>query len=162
MKELNKKNIEEIFKKIEEYYNINIDKSIIKKYRFFINKDKIYMFNKNFPDFLNEKYIKKYGLYVIKIEKNNIYRFSIEGAQIFGINSNKDIEIKKENLFYKSNENIKLEKNYENGFYIAKDGNDILCSVYIKNNILKDFIPKERKINYTFTKDRPENTYVNK
>ncbi|EOD42427.1 Ribosome biogenesis protein, NOL1/NOP2/fmu family [Candidatus Nanobsidianus stetteri] len=162
MKELNKKNIEEIFKKIEEYYNINIDKSIIKKYRFFINKDKIYMFNKNFPDFLDEKYIKKYGLYVIKIEKNNIYRFSIEGAQIFGINSNKIIEIKKENLFYKFYENIKLEKNYENGFYIAKDGNDILCSVYIKNNILKDFIPKERKINYSFTKDRPENTYVNK
>ena len=162
MKELNKKNIEEIFKKIEEYYNINIDKSIIKKYRFFINKDKIYMFNKNFPDFLDEKYIKKYGLYVIKIEKNNIYRFSIEGAQIFGINSSKNIKIKKENLFYKSNENIKFEKNYENGFYIARDGNDILCSVYIKNNILKDFIPKERKINYTFTKDRPENTYVNK
>lgn len=162
MKELNKKNIEEIFKKIEEYYDINIDKSIIKKYRFFINKDKIYMFNKNFPDFLDEKYIKKYGLYIIKIEKNNIYRFSIEGAQIFGINSSKNIEIKKENLFYKSNENIKLEKDYENGFYIARDGNDILCSVYIKNNILKDFIPKERKINYTFTKDRPENTYVNK
>jgi len=158
MKELNKKNIEEIFKKIEEYYNINIDKSIIKKYRFFINKDKIYMFNKNFPDFLDEKYIKNYGLYVIKIEKNNRYRFSIEGAQIFGINSNKSIEIKKEILFYKSNENIKLEKNYENGFYIAKDNNDILCSVYIKNNILKDFIPKERKINYIFTKDRPENT----
>jgi len=162
MKELNKKNIEEIFKKIEEYYNINIDRSIIKKYRFFINKDKIYMFNKNFPDFLDEKYIKKYGLYVIKIEKNNRYRFSIEGAQIFGINSNKNIEIKKENLFYKYNENIKLEKNYENGFYIAKDNNDILCSVYVKNNILKDFIPKERKINYIFTKDRPENTYVNK
>ena len=162
MKELNKKNIEEIFKKIEEYYDINIDKSIIKKYRFFINKDKIYMFNKNFPDFLYEKYIKKYGLYIIKIEKNNIYRFSIEGAQIFGINSSKNIEIKKENLFYKSNENIKFEKDYENGFYIARDGNDILCSVYIKNNILKDFIPKERKINYTFTKDRPENTYVNK
>ena len=162
MKELNKKNIEEIFKKIEEYYNINVDKSIIKKYRFFINKDKIYMFNKNFPDFLDEKYIKKYGLYIIKIEKNNIYRFSIEGAQIFGINSSKNIEIKKENLFYKSNEDIKLEKDYENGFYIARDGNDILCSVYIKNNILKDFIPKERKINYTFTKDRPENTYVNK
>jgi len=158
MKELNKKNIEKIFKKIEEYYNINIDKSIIKKYRFFINKDKIYMFNKNFPDFLDEKYIKNYGLYVIKIEKNNRYRFSIEGAQIFGINSNKSIEIKKEILFYKSNENIKLEKNYENGFYIAKDNNDILCSVYIKNNILKDFIPKERKINYIFTKDRPENT----
>jgi len=162
MKELNKKNIEEIFRKIEEYYSINIDKSIIKKYRFFINKDKIYMFNKNFPDFLDEKYIKKYGLYVIKIEKNNIYRFSIEGAQIFGINSNKNIEIKKENVFYKSNEDIKLEKNYENGFYIARDGNDILCSVYIKNNMLKDFIPKERKINYTFTKDRPENTYVKK
>ena len=162
MKELNKKNIEEIFRKIEEYYSINIDKSIIKKYRFFINKDKIYMFNKNFPDFLDEKYIKKYGLYVIKIEKNNIYRFSIEGAQIFGINSSKNIKIKKENLFYKSNENIKFEKNYENGFYIARDGNDILCSVYIKNNILKDFIPKERKINYTFTKDRPENTCVNK
>jgi NOL1/NOP2/fmu family ribosome biogenesis protein len=158
MKELNKKNIEEIFRKIEEYYNINIDKSIIKKYRFFINKDKIYMFNKNFPDFLDEKYIKKYGLYVIKIEKNNIYRFSIEGAQIFGINSNKNIEIKKEKLFYKSNEDIKLEKNYENGFYIAIDNNDILCSVYIKNNILKDFIPKERKINYIFTKDKPENT----
>jgi len=158
MKELNKKNIEEIFKKIEEYYNINIDKSIIKKYRFFINKDKIYMFNKNFPDFLDEKYIKNYGLYVIKIEKNNRYRFSIEGSQIFGINSNKSIEIKKEILFYKSNENIKLDKNYENGFYIAKDNNDILCSVYIKNNILKDFIPKERKINYIFTKDRPENT----
>jgi hypothetical protein len=51
-----------------------------------------------------------------------------------------------------------LEKNFENGFYIAKDNNDILCSVYIKNNILKDFIPKERKINYTFTKDKPENT----
>ena len=51
------------------------------------------MFNKNFPDFLDEKYIKKYGLYVIKVEKNNIYRFSIEGAQIFGINSNKIIEI---------------------------------------------------------------------
>ena len=158
MKELNKKNIEEIFKKIEEYYDINIDKSIIKKYRFFINKDKIYMFNKNFPDFLDEKYIKNYGLYLIKIEKNNRYRFSIEGAQIFGMNSNKSIEIKKEILFYKSNENIKLEKNYENGFYIAKDNNDILCSVYIKNNILKDFIPKERKINYIFTKDRPENT----
>ena len=55
-----------------------------------------------------------------------------------------------------------MEKNCENGFYIARDGNDILCSVYIKNNILKDFIPKERKINYILTKDRPENTYVNK
>ena len=162
MKELNKSNIEEIFKKIEEYYNINVDKSIIKKYRFFIDKDKIYMFNRNFSDFLDEKYIKKYGLYIIKIEKNNRYRFSIEGVQIFGINSIKSIEIKKENIFCRSNEIIKLEQNYENGFYIAKDNNDILCSVYIKNNILKDFIPKERKINYIFTKDKPESTCVNK
>jgi len=161
MKELNKNNIEEIFKKIEEYYNINVDKSIIKKYRFFIDKDKIYMFNRNFPDFLDEKHIKN-GLYIIKIEKNNRYRFSIEGAQIFGINSIKSIEIKKENIFCRSNESIKLEQNFENGFYIAKDNNDILCSVYIKNNILKDFIPKERKINYIFAKDKPESTCVNK
>ena len=40
MKELNKNNIEEIFKKIEKYYNINVDKSIIKKYRFLLIKIK--------------------------------------------------------------------------------------------------------------------------
>ncbi|BFI73107.1 hypothetical protein YN1_0940 [Nanoarchaeota archaeon] len=146
MKELNKKIIEEIFKKIEEYYGIKIDKEIIKKYRFFSTKEKIYMFNKNFPDFLDEKYIKKYGLYIIKIEKNN-YRFSIEGAQLFGINAKRIININKENIFYKSKNQEKILIDVENGYYIAKDNKDILGSVYIKNKELKDFIPKERKIN---------------
>ena len=155
MKELNRKVIEEIFRKIEEYYGIKIDKEIIKKYRFFSTKEKIYMFNKNFPDFLDEKYVKKYGLYIIKIEKNN-YRFSIEGAQIFGIDAEKVIEIEKEKIFYKNEEKIIIDK--ENGYYIAKDKNDILGSVFIKNKELKDFIPKERKIVYNLTKDKPENT----
>ena len=146
MKELNKKIIEEIFKKIEEYYGIKIDREIIKKYRFFSTKEKIYMFNKNFPDFLDEKYIKKYGLYVIKIEKGNNYRFSIEGAQIFGVDAKKVININKEKIFYLSENQKKNTVDAENGYYIAKDGNDILGSIYVKNKEVKDFVPKERKI----------------
>jgi NOL1/NOP2/fmu family ribosome biogenesis protein len=145
MKELNKREIEEIFRKIEEYYGIKIDREILKKYRFFATKEKIYMFNKNFPDFLDEKYMKNKGLYVIKIEKNN-YRFSIEGAQIFGINANKIIDIDRKKLFYKSENQKKIMIDAEDGYYIAKDGKDILGSIYIKNKELKDFIPKERKL----------------
>ncbi|MGC9133196.1 MAG: hypothetical protein ACP5GJ_02235 [Nanopusillaceae archaeon] len=145
MKELNKREVEEIFKKIEEYYGIKIDREILKKYRFFSTKEKIYMFNRNFPDFLDEKYIRNNGLYIIKIEKNN-YRFSIEGAQLFGLNASKIINIEKNKLFYKSENQKGILIDAEDGYYIAKDGKDILGSVYIKNKELKDFIPKERKL----------------
>ncbi|BBL45683.1 hypothetical protein MJ1_0530 [Nanobdella aerobiophila] len=142
MKEVSKKYMEEIIRKIENFYGVNIDKSFIKNSRFFMTKDKIYMFNKNYPDFLDQKYLSRYGLYIIKIEKNNI-RFSIEGAQLFGIDSKRLINVDK-NMIFKKEYDIKIDK--EDGFYIAKDGNDILCSIYIKDRELRDFIPKERKI----------------
>ncbi|MGC9079172.1 MAG: hypothetical protein ACP5G1_00335 [Nanopusillaceae archaeon] len=148
MRELNKGYVEELFKKIEEYYGVKVDEKIIKNYKFFINNDnKIYIFNKNFPSkIIDEKIIKNRGLYIMRIERGNIIRFSIEGAQLFGIESKRIIEIKKEKLFYLSEENKKIEVDVEDGYYIAKDGKDILGSVYVKNKELKDFIPKDRKI----------------
>jgi len=148
MKELNKKEIKELLKKLEKEYGIkDLPKYFLSEFSWFINKEgKVFLVEKNIKNIINSlKNVNKFGLYVFKIEKDGI-RFSIEGSQIFGPyvkNKDKIIEVDKEKLF--RDEELEIKEN-KTGYLIAKDKKDFLGSAKIKNNKIQSYIPKDRKI----------------
>lgn len=144
LKILNSKEIKVILKKLQEQYGFN------KKldYVFLQGKDsKIYLINKeiNKIDYSRLR-INQLGLYFGKIE-HNIIRVSIEGSQLIGKDSNKNIltVTDKEAKSWLMGEDIKINKEYP-GFVIIKNKSDFLGSGKIKNNTLLNYVPKDRRI----------------
>lgn len=145
MRKLNEENIKQIKKILEEKYGIedfDFDNFILLS-----NKEgKIFILSKDFEKILDKIKFNNIGLYVLKIERDDI-RFSIEGSQIFGpLAKNRIVELDLSKIFYISEEMKKERINKENGFYIVKYFNDFGGSILVKNNELKDYIPKNRKI----------------
>ncbi|RDD52229.1 hypothetical protein BA065_02825 [Nanoarchaeota archaeon NZ13-N] len=149
MRILNKKELDRIMKILKDYYKMREIPLNLKDFIFVINKDnKIFIFRKEVQNFLKKVKVdpSNNGLYILKIEDDGI-RFSIEGSQIFGpYAEGKVIEVDLEEVFRSSESERRVELSLEEGFYIAKRGNDFGGSVKIKKNKMKDFIPKDRKI----------------
>ncbi|MBW3000128.1 hypothetical protein KY339_05640 [Candidatus Woesearchaeota archaeon] len=117
-------------------------------YVFLINpKSKIYLVNRDFARIDTEKLrIDSVGLYFGELKKDGL-RLSIEGSQIIGLNSKKNIvELSKQEmrLWLKGND---LEKTTDaEGFAIIKHEKDYLGTGKIKEGVILNFVPKTRRI----------------
>lgn len=142
MKILNNKEIKRIINKLKDYYGIKelkIDYSFLQN-----NKYKIYLISKNFKDITTKLRINGLGLYFLNISRD--LRLSIEGSQMIGKKATKHI--------YKiSDKNLKdwlkgydLDCNDEYGYYLIKNKKDFYGAGYAKDNKIKNFIPKYRRI----------------
>ncbi len=146
LKILNKNEKKEFFKSLKEKFGFNEKLSFC-----FIEsgKKKIRIINSEF-DKINLKGLKieNLGLYFAKWDKGKI-RLSIEGSQIIGPNSKKNVlEINKKQAeeWMSGNKLIINENLKENEFYILKYKKDFLGSGRFSNNLLINFIPKYRRI----------------
>lgn len=122
---------------------------------FFVNKkEKLYVCNKEIFDFnLEELKTNNVGLYIGTYMVDG-FRFSIEGSQIFGKIAKKNIlEISEEdrNKWIKG-EDISTTK-FDNEYVILKHKNDFFASAKVKNNIIKNYIPKARSQKKVFGED---------
>ena len=145
LKILNSKEIKKIINKIKEQYGINelkLDYVLLK------NRDnKIFILSKDFAkiDTKNLK-LNSLGLYFATIEQDGI-RLSIEGSQLIGQKATKNIfEIDKQQLKdWLIGSNIKTDKGFNN-YIIIKYKHDYLGIGRYKNNLILNYIPKERRI----------------
>ncbi len=148
MKILSKKEAKEIEKNLVETYDCEIDLT-----KFVIlstsKENKIWLASREIFDMnLEELKISSIGMYFGRMDKGKL-RLSVEGAQIIGKTSKKNIcEIKEVWDFLRGFDikPHKLIKCEENQYVIVKNETDVLGVAKLQNEILKNVLPKSRKI----------------
>jgi NOL1/NOP2/fmu family ribosome biogenesis protein len=117
-------------------------------YVFFMsNKNRLYIINKDFSKIdLSKLRVNSVGSYFGKINKGEI-RLSIEGSQLIGKDSKKNVlelEPKETKEWLRG---IDLDKEYpDKGFIILKNNEDFLgCGKAIEGKIL-NYVPKNRRL----------------
>ncbi len=144
LKILNSKEIKLIYKLLEKQFNFSNKLNYI----FLKDKnDKIFLLSDDFKK-LDTKplYINNLGLYFGKIEHSSI-RLTIEGSQLIGPYSSKNIlNINNQQLesFLKGN-NLEINSDL-NDYVLIKCKNDFIGCGKLKNNLLLNFLPKERRL----------------
>ena len=112
------------------------------------NKNKIFIINKDIADIDLEKIrVNSAGLYIAEFSNNEV-RLSIEGSQIIGPKSKKNIiELDKKQArdWLKGKDIEKTTK--EQGFVILKHNKDYLGSGKAKEDKILNFVPKTRRLN---------------
>ncbi len=146
MQILNKKQIKEILNIINQQFNTS---NLELDYAFLKNKeDKIFIVNKEIGKIdLTKLRINSMGLYFGQITNNSI-RLSVEGSQLIGKKSSKNVlELNKEQIeeWLKGN-NLKIDTNLKN-FVLIKYKDDFFGTGQVKDNILINYLPKERRLN---------------
>ena len=112
------------------------------------NKNKVFIVNKEIANIdLNKIRINSVGLYIAEL-RNDEVRLSIEGSQIIGPKSKKNIielDEKEAREWLKGKD---LEKDIEEeGFVMIKHDNDYLGSGKATKGIILNFVPKTRRLN---------------
>jgi len=138
---LNNKEIKKLLQQLNKQFGF----SGTFPYLFFEKKDKIYILSKKYSSIdVSSSKINSLGLYIAKREINGI-RLSIEGSQLIGPNSKKNIielDSPQEWLLGKDIENKQNAKS----FVLIKYKDDFIgCGICKKDRIL-NFIPKSRRI----------------
>ncbi len=139
---------------LESYYGVKL-KDLF-KYYFYINRNsnKIFISSVNIND-ISINRISGIGIYFGSYHDNNRFRLSIEGSKF--INPKKNyIEINFKTLqSYLSAENLFIEEvdnmNYDKSsppFLIVKYNEENIGCISVKNNVLLNYIPKSRKLDY--------------
>jgi len=145
LKFLNSKETKEILKLIEEQWGakLKLDYTLIKN-----NKNRVFIINKEINKVELEKLrINSIGMYFCDLE--NEIRLSIEGSQIIGPKSTKNVaEIKEEQTKkWMKGEDLEIENkgNYD-GFVIIKHENDFLGTGKYKEGRVFNYVNKGRRI----------------
>ena len=146
---LNSKEIKELNKNLEESYGIKVPKEFAYVR---IKKNKIHIINRDVEK-LNLDSLKsdRMGMYLCTEDKIGI-RLSIEGSQMFSHKIKNKIEIsarqEKEWIFGKDLElsEDQLSDKESGTIYVVHHNNDFCGSGFLKGNVLKNFVPKERRI----------------
>ena len=115
-------------------------------YQFFINPEKkIFIFNKDLEIDFSRIRVNSLGLYFANIK--NELRLSIEGSQLIGPNSRKNIlEVSNSQLQdWMHGRDIETEKEFK-GFVLIKNKNDFYGSGKYKEGKILNYIPKERRL----------------
>ncbi len=144
-KVLNTRERRHFIEELNTQYNLN---SLNIDYGFLQDREnRIFLISKDVDKIdLRNLRINSMGLYFGKIEKDGI-RLSIEGTQLIGKNSSKNIiELNKEQVkeWFRGN-SIDFQGNYY-GYVILKHNDDYLGSGRFKENKILNYIPKERRI----------------
>lgn len=140
LKILNSKEIKSLLSQIEEQFKAKIDKNYI----FLNNNDRIYIVTKEISriDFSKLR-MNSLGMYIGTLEKDG-FRPSIEGSQLIGKTAKKNI-VEVDSIKWLKGNQIEIE--HENSYVLVKHENDFLGSGKIKDNILLNYVPKERRLN---------------
>jgi len=115
-------------------------------YNFFINPDKkIFIFNKNLEVDFSKIRVNSLGLYFANTK--NELRLSIEGSQLIGPHSRKNIfEIEDKQLQdWMHGRDIETENGFK-GFVLIKNKEDFYGTGKYKEGKILNYIPKERRL----------------
>jgi NOL1/NOP2/fmu family ribosome biogenesis protein len=144
---LNSKEIKKILAVLKDHFGADYS-DLSKRYGFLINsKDRIFIVNKDFAKLDTQKVrINSVGIYLGEIYNEQI-RCSIEGSQLLGSKAKQNvIEINDEQK-YKWIRGNELEiEHKDTGFVIVKSGQDYIGTGRMKDNILLNFVNKNRQI----------------
>ena len=138
---LNNKQVKEVHKKLKDQFEFSEKLDHV----FFQKKDKIYIISKDFRKIDPKNFsINAIGLYIIKIEKPGL-RLSIEGSQIIGPKTNKNIlELDNPEEWLKGKD---IELNKKLGpIVIIKYKKDFLGSGICSKGKVINCIPKSRRV----------------
>lgn len=142
---LNSREVKRILNWLKEHYGIKelkIDKAFLKS-----TKDRIYLISKKISELETKNLrLNLIGMYFAKEEKNGI-RLSIEGSQIIGPKSTKNIVELDEHQIndWIRGQDVKCDANAES-FVIIKHKNDFYGVGNYKEGKILNYIPKERRI----------------
>jgi len=137
----NNKKIKEFHKKLKEQFGFQEKLNYI----FLSKKDKIYLVSKELDNFsLENMNINTIGLYIAKQELSGI-RLSIEGSQLIGPKSTKNVLKLKDPTDWMQGKDIITDKNFKNIVIINHKKDFLGSGIYKKNKIL-NFIPKSRRL----------------
>ncbi|MBI5798114.1 hypothetical protein HZA98_04390 [Candidatus Woesearchaeota archaeon] len=138
---LNTREKKEIYKTLEEQFG-STEKL---DYAFFQNsQDKIFFMSNDYAKLnTNGLRINNRGMYFATKERDGI-RLSIEGAQLIKPTKNVIHLDKKQVELWMKGEDIPMEGS--NGYVIIQHEKDILGCGMLKNNTLRNMVPKERRL----------------
>ncbi|HIH15001.1 MAG: hypothetical protein QT08_C0003G0008 [archaeon GW2011_AR17] len=141
MRFLNSKERKELFQKLEEQFAAKPEIDCL----FFENsQDKVFLLSKDYASFdVQALRVNNRGMYFAKREREGL-RLTIEGAQLLKARKNVVLLDKKQAELWMLGEDIPMEGNQ--GFIILQHGEDILGCGMLKNNILRNMVPKERRL----------------
>lgn len=140
LKILNSKEKKAIINKLKEHFGI---KELNLDYVFFkSNEGKIFLLNNEVSKLnLDKLRINSLGVYFGVFENN--FRLSIEGSQLIGDKITKNIIELEDSTKWLEGNNVNVES--ENGLKIVKSGRDYLGTGQLKDGVLINYIPKERR-----------------
>lgn len=112
------------------------------------NKNKVFIVNKDIVGIdLSKIRINSIGLYIAEF-RNGEVRLSIEGAQLIGPKSTKNVVLLNDQEAREWLKGNDLEKDAGvTGFVIMKHGEDYLGSGKVKGKGILNFVPKTRRLN---------------
>ena len=142
MKILPKRQINKILKDLKNYYGL---KELKLDYAFLMNKRyKIYLISKDFNKITTNLRVNGLGLYFLNISKG--LRLSIEGSQIIGKKATKNIHKINDGDLKDWLRGYDLDCKDIMGYQLIKNKNDFYGVGHAKENKIKNFIPKYRRI----------------
>ncbi len=141
LKVLNSREKKALYKQLEEQFGVTEKLP----YLFLENtKDKIFLLSPDFANLnVNNLNVNNKGLYFAKKERDGL-RLSIEGAQLIKPKKNIISLNDKESHLWMMGKDVPMEGH--KGYVIVKFNNDILGCGILKNNILRNMVPKERRL----------------
>ncbi len=143
LKILNSKERKRIQQQLEKQFETDFELD----YEIFMNpKNKIFLLNKDVSRInIDELRINSLGMY-FGVEYENSIRLSIEGSQLIGKRSKKNIlELNDEEAkMWMSGHDFDINSGLE-GFVLIKNNNEFLGCGKIVNNKLYNYVPKERR-----------------
>lgn len=142
LKPLNSKETKNFLKQIEAQFETTFSKDYI----FFLSpKDRVYILTKDYQKIQDKKMkINNLGLYIATIEKDGV-RLSIDGSQLLKPKKNV-ISITREQLdLWIAGRDLEID-NDDYGYFCVKYEKEFIGCGKLKNNILNNFIPKQRRI----------------
>jgi NOL1/NOP2/fmu family ribosome biogenesis protein len=143
-KVLNSKDLKKINQLIDNVWNNSLP---LDKAYFISEKNRIYMVNRDIEKIYDLRFDSA-GLYIGTLE-NNTFRLSIEGSQLLGPSSKKNILELDENLFkeWLSGKDLEFKSEFK-GPVIIKYKNDY-CGCGISTGIIIfNYVPKERRSSF--------------
>ncbi|MBR9690289.1 hypothetical protein GOV08_01255 [Candidatus Woesearchaeota archaeon] len=139
---LNSKEIKNLLKKLKEQYGFiqKLDYAFLKN-----EKRKVYLVSRDVDKIDFEKLrINSMGSYFCEVNPDGV-RLSVEGSQIVGPHASKNVvKIDDQRGWMKGFDIDFLGET--KGFVIVKSGSDFMGCAKHKNNILLNYVPKERRI----------------
>ena len=142
MKLLNKKQIRELMNLLDKQFGFNngLDYIFIKDSRDY------YITNKSLGKInFNSLNVKRIGIFFGKLIDNH-FILSIEGSQIIGNSSNKniiDVDDEEIKFWFKG---MNLRKSLDNGIYLLRYKNDFVGTCKVVNNELINSLDKSRRV----------------